>query len=754
VLLALLVLTAGLAEPQTGSAHDSVKPLPAFEPPPPAPPAVIARDEEGRVTVRATRLADPLVLDGEITEAFYTATPAIGDFIQQEPNAGQRATERSEIWVFFDDTNVYVSARLWKSDPADLIANEMRKDESGIFRNDCIGVVLDTFYDHRSGYYFNTNALGAVRDALLVNENQNANLDFNPVWDVRSHRFADGWSTEMAIPFKSLRYPSQREQVWGILVQRIDWKKNELSYLTAIPPSYGGAGIWKVSSAATLVGIEAPRGGGRLEVKPYALSSVSTDRVASPPTANDLSADVGLDARYKITRSLNADFTYNTDFAQVEVDSQQLNLSRFSLFYPEKREFFLEMQNIMSFGPTTGPGMQRAANDPTPILFFSRQIGLANGVAVPIGAGGRLIGRAGPYTIGAFTMRAEESAKADAPATTFSVVRARRNVLRRSAIGVLATQRSPSTDRPGSNRVLGLDANFRFLQDVEINGYYAASRTSGRQGDTSSYLGQFRYAGDRYGVEATRLGVGEGFDPQIGFLPRRGFSRNYGFFRFSPRPARWPSIRKLGWEASVDRISGTSGALETSDAKATFRVTRANSDEMNVTFDSLEDRPRTMFAVAGAAIQPGAYEFRDLRVNYVLGPQRRLVGTVTAAHGGFYGGEKTEVGYNGRVSFTSRLMVEPALTSTWLDMPTGHFTARLLGARTTFALTPRMFAAALVQYNSSTHGVGTNVRFRWEYRPGSDLFIVYSDGRDTRTGGVPDVLTRSLAIKFTRLLQM
>ncbi|MGE3277945.1 MAG: DUF5916 domain-containing protein [Vicinamibacterales bacterium] len=751
MLLALILLAAVGGDSQATPAAPSS--LAAVDPAPPIEPDVIARDEAGRVTVRATRIHEPLVLDGQLTEAADASVPAFGDFIQQEPAAGQPATERSEVWVLFDDSNIYVSARFWKSDPSDLIANEMRKDDTGIFRNDCIGVVLDTFLDRRSGYYFNTNALGGVRDALLVNENQNANLDFNPVWNVRSHQFAQGWSTEMAIPFKSLRYPAQREQTWGLLIQRIDWKKNELSYLTPIPPSYGGAGIWKVSSAATLVGIEAPSSGGRVEVKPYLLSTVASDRRATPAVSNDVSGDVGFDLRYKLTRSLNADVTYNTDFAQVEADNQQLNLSRFSLFFPEKREFFLEMQNIMNFGPSVGPG-GRGGNDPTPILYFSRQIGLANGVAVPIQAGGRLVGRAGPYTIGAFSMRVAESAAAGVPATTFSVIRARRNVLRRSSIGILATDRSESSTGDGANRVLGLDASFRFLQDVEVNGYYAASRTTGAAGERGvSYLGQFRYAGDRYGVEATRLGVGDHFDQQVGFVPRRGVTRTYAFLRFSPRPAWWPAVRKLGVEASADRIAGTAGELETMTTRGVLRVSQANSDEFVLTADDVEDRPKMGFVVAGAPVGAGTYRFADLRAAYTLGPQRAVVGTLSAASGGYYGGRKSEVGYNGRVALSSRVMVEPVLTLTWLDMPAGRFAARLAAARTTVAMTPRMFATALVQYNSSTHGVSTNVRFRWEYQPGSDLFVVYSDGRDTRTRGVPDVVNRTLAVKFTRLFQ-
>ncbi|MGE0863549.1 MAG: DUF5916 domain-containing protein [Vicinamibacterales bacterium] len=727
--------------------------LPAFSPPPPVAPAVIARDDRGGVTVRVTRLDEPLALDGRLDEAIYEQVSAFGDFIQQEPNEGQPATERSEVWVFYDDRHVYVAARYWKSNPGDLIANEMRKDESGIFRNDSIGVVLDTFYDRRSGYYFNTNALGAVRDALLVNENQNANLDFNPVWDVRSQRFAGGWSTEMAIPFKSLRYPARREQVWGLLIQRIDWKKNEFSYLTAVPPSYGGAGIWKVSSAATLVGIEAPVGGGRLELKPYALAGVSSDRVASPPVSQDLSAEAGFDARYRLTRGLSADFTYNTDFAQVEVDNQQLNLTRFSTFYPEKREFFLEMQNIMAFGPTTGPGGRRGPDDPTPLLFFSRQVGLADGFKVPVLAGGRVLGRVDEYTLGAFTIRTEPSPQAGEPATTFSVARVRRNVLARSSVGVLTTLRSPG--RVGdSNAVVGFDGNFRFFQNVEINGYYAGSKTPGRTGDGTSHLAQFRYTGDRYGLEAARLGVGDAFNPEIGFLPRRDFTRHFGFVRYSPRPVWLPGVRKIGWEGSVDNITSTAGQLETRSVDGVFRVSHTSGDEWNITVAHTRDHPQAAFTVAGARVSPGAYRFVDVRGSYTMGPQRRIVGTLSTARGGFYGGKKSELGYSGRVSLTPQFMIEPTVTLSWLDMPQLRSSARLLGARTTFTVTPRMFVAALIQYSSSARTLGTNVRFRWEYRPGSDLFVVYGDGRDTGATGFPALQNRSIAIKFTRSFQM
>lgn len=407
----------------------------------------------------------------------------------------------------------------------------------------------------------------------------------------------------------------------------------------------------------------------------------------------------------------------------------------------------------MAFGPTTGPGNRSGSGDPTPILFFSRQIGLADGLKVPVAAGGRIIGRVGEYTLGTFSIRTVESGPAQQPGTTFSVARVRRNVLKRSSIGVLATHRSPGR-AGGSNVVLGFDGNVRFFQNLEVGGYYAGSDTPGAPGNQASYLAQLRYAGDRYGAEATRLGVGDSFNPEIGLLPRRDFVRNCGLLRFSPRPTALPGVRKIGWEGSFDYITSAAGQVETQEAKGIFRVNHNNGDEWNVNVTRTEDHPKTGFAVAGAPIAPGVYRFHDVRANYVFGPQRRIVGTATLARGGFYGGEKTEAGYTGRVSVTTQFMVEPTVTLTRLDMPHRMYNARLISARATYSVTPRVFAAALIQYNSSTHALGTNIRFRWEYRPASDIYVVYGDGRTTGVAGFPETLSRSVAIKFTRLFQM
>ncbi len=520
-------------------------------PAPPVPPEVVTRDADGRVTMRAHRLPEGLVIDGRLDDPIYERIPAVSDFIQQEPLEGEPATERTDLWVFFDDENIYVSGRNWDSHPERIMANEMRRDHRNINQNQTFTVVLDTFYDRRNGFFFQTNPLGALRDQAVTDE-RNPNNDWNTVWDVKTARFDEGWMVEMVIPFKSLRYKEGREQVWGINVRRsIRWK-NETSFLTPIPASYSFFGIYKFSSAATLVGIQAPTGSRNIEVKPFAISSLTTNTTADPALSNDFAGDIGFDGKYGLTQSLIADFTVNTDFAQVEDDEEQVNLTRFSLFFPEKREFFLEGQGIFAFGGASGRrgGGGFGRRSMTPIMFFSRRIGLGDEGAVPIRVGGRVTGRAGPYTIGVLNIQQGENDVSTTAATNFSVVRLRRDILRRSNIGIIGTNRSVALDSLGASQTFGLDANLAFYQNLRVTSYYAQTRTPDLDGQEASYLGSVDYAADRYGFAYEHLTVGENFNPEVGFRRRSDFRRNFASVRFSPRPKNNKLIRKVSTDAS------------------------------------------------------------------------------------------------------------------------------------------------------------------------------------------------------------
>jgi hypothetical protein len=570
---------------------------------------------------------------------------------------------------------------------------------------------------------------------------------------------------EMAIPFRSLRYKTAGAQVWGINMRRTIRSKNEQVYLAPVPASAGVTAIYRFNDAATLVGLETPAQGRNLELKPYAISSMTTNRAAVTPFNNDLDGDLGFDAKVGLSKGLTADFTYNTDFAQVEDDEQQVNLTRFSLFFPEKREFFLEGQGIFAFGAasqmatsaTVSAGSSRTqSNNLTPILFFSRRIGLQNGQVVPILAGARVTGRAGKFAIGGLNIQSRENEVVGAASTNFSVLRVRRDILRRSTIGIIATHRNPaSTD--GSNQAYGVDANLAFYENVFVRGYYARTEASrGASGQSGSYRGELEYAGDRYGLQAEHLTVDRNFNPDIGFLRREDFRRNAGVARFSPRPEkRFKAVRKFAYEASIDYITTPEGALESREVQGTFRSEFQNSDVFSVDYTRIFEWIPVSFPIAtGVRIQPGSYHFQDVRGQYLLGTQRRVSGTFTLARGGFWDGTKTEAGFRGRVEFSPRFYAEPGVSVNIVRLPVGDFTAKLVSTRATFTLTPRVFTSALVQYNSSANALNGNYRFRWEYRPGSELFVVYSDGRDTTVRGYPGLVNRTFVIKATRLFRM
>ena len=729
----------------------------------PVPSEVVTRDGAGHVLMRAVRLTRPLNLDGRLTDEVYASVAPVGDFVQQEPNEGAPATEKTDVWVFFDDSNIYVAARCWDSQPDKIIATEMRRDNQNIQDDDSFTVLLDTFYDRRNGYFMQTNTLGALRDQQISDE-RNANRDWNTVWDTKVQRDDMGYTVEMVIPFKSLRYTTTGAQTWGVNFRRIVSWKNEVSFLSGVPASLGVRGAYRFSQAATLVGIVLTGQSRNFELKPFATSAMITNHQSVPALSNDLDGKVGLDGKYGLTKGLTADFTVNTDFSQVEDDEQQVNFTRFSLFYPEKREFFLEGQGIFAFGgvnprPPGGDGngnfpANNSAPPLTPVMFFSRQIGISNKQEVPIRAGARVSGRTGPYTLGLLNIQTAASEPAAAVATNFSVIRVRRDILRRSTIGLIGTYRPQrALGAPGSNEVLGADATLSFFQNLTLNTYYARSQTPGVTAGDSSYLAKVDYTGDRYGLSAERLSVGEGFKPEIGFMRRTAFQRTFGLARFSPRPQASPTIRKLIFEGRIDYIADPTGRLETRDAQGTFQIDLQSGDQWQNEVVSSYEFLVDLFLVEGVVVEPGGYDFLEFRTTYYFAPQHWLAGRATFASGSFYGGDKTEAGYTGRLDLGSRISLEPRVSISCGELPGGRFTTKLISVRPGFSMSPRMAVTGLIQYNSSSASLTSNVRFRWEYQPGSDLFVVYSDGRDTQLSGAPILQNRTLAIKATRLFR-
>lgn len=722
-------------------------------PPAPVAPAVVSRDDQGRVTIRAVRLEESLHVDGHLDESIYANVATVSDFLQQEPQEGEPSTEKTEFWVFFDDEIFYLAARVWDSDMANLVTRELRRGNSGIAQDDSITLTLDTFYDRRNGYYFQTNSLGGIYDALIADE-RSENVDWDTVYRTKSARFDWGWSMELAIPFKSLRYPGSGEQIWGMNVRRTMPRQNELAYLSPPPASYGRVGIWKLSSAATLVGLEAPDRSINLELKPYGIANLMTDTTVSPALDNDFTRNGGFDLKYGLTRGLVADFTYQTDFAQVEVDDAQVNLTRFSLYFPEKRQFFLEGQDLFSFGGA-GPRFSGTPPGDTPVLFFSRRIGLSDGTPVPIIGGGRVTGRVGPYSVGLLNIHTEESPTLGVGKTGFSVVRLKRNIFRRSSIGVIGTHRSLNKQGTGSNEVYGVDGRLALLSNFFVDAYYARSDTVGRTGYDASYRLRIENNGDRYGFQLEHLLVGKDFNPEVGFLRRHDFRRNLGQLRFSPRPEFGSVVRKYTYEVNFDQFaSDSTGLIESQEIKGRFRTEFQSADRIDVDYVNQYEYLTKPFKITdGVVIPVGGYYFENVRASILFARHRRFNGTLKIQAGDFFGGKRTEVSYKGRAQLTTGFVIEPSVAVNWIDLPQGKFSTEIGQMRLIYSMTPRMFVEALTQYTSRDKSVSSNVRYRWEYQPGSDIYIVYSEGRDSRMRGFSGLLNRGVAIKFTRLLR-
>ncbi len=716
---------------------------------------VMSRDANGKITVRATRIRTPLKVDGQLDDAPYAEVAPLTEFIQQDPTAGAPITEKTEAWVLFDDEYLYIVCRCWDTHPERIVANDMRRDSNNLPQHDHFAVGLDTFHDGRSGYMLYATALGAMRDSAITD--LRSNMDWNPIWEGKTSRFENGWISEMAFPFKSLRYGAGQQQTWGIQLRRSISHKNEDAFLTPVSPQWGQASMRHMEAYATLTGLEVPPAARNLEIKPYAISRVTTDLLRTPAIRNDVEPAAGLDVKYGLTKGLTADFTYNTDFAQVEADEAQVNLTRFSLSFPEKREFFIEGYGLFEFG-STGPGVNGAGagmgGGDAPTILYTRRIGLTGSRVVPVIAGGRLSGRAGGWGLGALSITTDDDEVSRTPQTNFSVLRLRRDVLRRSTVGAIYSRRSVSTVAPGDNQLWGLDTSLVLDHNMYLDGYVSQTQTEGRRGDDLSYRGQFSYAADRYGVALDRLVVEDNFNPEIGFLRREDFRRSQVQTRFSPRTKNHPLIRRFDAQTRFEYTTDNHDRLETRELGGDFGTEFHNGDRIFVGHVRTYELVPTQFQIARGVIIPvGGYDLHNTSFRYNAGQQHRISGFSSFDIGEFYRGDKKTLGFRGRAEVTPQLSVEPNISLNWVNIPQGKFTDTVVGGRATYSITPRSFVAALVQYSSSNASLSANLRLRWEYQPGSEMFVVYSEGRSTLpTHGVP-LENRGFVVKVNRLFR-
>jgi hypothetical protein len=639
--------------------------------------------------------------------------------VQREPDTGQPASQDTEVRVLYTPKVLYIGLDLRDSEPEQVISKEMQRDEP-LWRDDAVDVVLDTFDDHRNAYLFETNPNGARTDAMITDEGRGFNLQWDGVWDVAARRTPNGWSAELAIPFSTLRF-DPAAKAWGFNVLRYVRRRAEQAFWA---PILLDGDVKRVSLYGRLTGIRGVEPGLNLNVKPFVLASAS--KAADATTGrkkNDL--DYGLDVKWGITRGLSLDLTVKTDFAETEVDALQVNLTRFPLFFPEKRYFFLENAGIFDFGP------REVTSTDTPLMkvFFSRRIGLGpDGEQVPIDWGARLTGRLGEWSFGLLDVQSDATLVGDGvavPRDNWAALRVTRNFGQRSSFGAILTQRHNGDN---DNRAYGFDLSYKPTAKLGFEGYAAGSDNS-RPGGTSDWSGGGAaiWTGSVWNARLGLDHIGEDFDPEAGFLLRKGVDRYLGRLAYEPRP-RSPHLLNLHFEVDSRIFTNPDGVVESERHRFDFLGVRTSkaSEATLYLVDNFE-RLEAPFAVApGVAIAPGSYRFDDVGVRYLTHSSRPVSIEGTAEVGDFYDGQHVSSSFTLRLRPNRYLRSESVWQLEDVRLPAGDFTANILRQRFALALTPRLLTNVFLQYNDLTDVASLNVRFNWTYRPGSDVYLVYN----------------------------
>jgi hypothetical protein len=696
--------------------------------------------------VEAVRVEQGPTIDGRLDEPVWQQAQVVSGFLQQEPNEGEPVTERTEVRILYDDNNLYIGVTAYDSRPDGIIATEMRRDSDRILDEDNFQIILDTFMDSRNAYHFVTTPLGAKLEQQVAEEGEggrrgtssNVNRDWDGVWDVSARQTSDGWVAEIAIPFVTLRFPNAQRQEWGINFLRNIARKNEQAYWAPIPKGFG---LTRVSMAGVLTDLHSMSRGRDLRVKPFMVGG-SRRLLSSGVQDNGLQRDVGVDLKYGLGAGLNLDLTINTDFAQAEVDDERVNLTRFPLFFPEKRDFFLE--NAGQFNVGSLASNQRLAD-----LFFSRRIGLTDtGANVPILAGARLTGKMGRNNIALLDVQTDEAF--GRPGENFFVSRYSRDILERSRVGALVINKQ-ATSGGHFNRTFAGDVVYAPHPAVTINGFLA--RTSS-PGVTEGQMGGHFRAGwlDRsWRIYTEYTDLQDNFNAEVGYVPRTGIRTSKIHFEHTPRPGRF-GIRSMDPMVNLTYTTDQTGRLVTRQWHYMVGARMENGSSFVVWYNDWFEQIDRPFAVTrGVVVQPGAYNYGDWRFSYSSNSARRFYQSVAWSPQTFFDGTRTD--YNLTLGFraNSRLSTEGQVSRNDVDLPAGKFAANIGAVRVDYALSPSMTFRSLTQYNSLTEQWSNSLRVHYLYRPGSDIFLVYNDVRRDLPG-LLEYQDRHLILKVTYLV--
>ena len=719
---------------------------------------------------RACRMEEPPTLDGRVSEPVWQKVEPVTGFIQQEPNEGEPATEQTEVRIGFDDNNLYLGIICFDSQPNNIVVTQNRRD-AALTDTDSIQILLDTFHDHQNAFIFGTSPTGIEYDGQVSKAGLGRggagmparaggqgsrggssqrggaaafNLNWDGVWKVRSQITDRGWESEMVIPFKTLRYLPGQGRVWGLNVARNLRRRNEQSFWAPITRAFY---LTQVELAGELegLGLEVHR---NLKLLPY-LAGGLKQSYTPEKYGSEFARNVGVDLKYSLTPSLTLDATANTDFAQVEVDDEQINLTRFDLFFPEKRPFFLENAGTFDFGK------------PEELeVFFSRRIGIdPSGVEIPIDAGLRLSGKLGHYNVGVLDMKTR-AVEGIAPANNFSVVRVSRELRNRSSVGLIGVNRQSVTrlaDTRAWNRTIGADANIGLGRYANWFSYAAKSQTPGLEGRDGAYSSALEYDNQHHRIDAGFMEVGRNFNPEVGFVKRVGFRKPYFGYRYSNYP-EGRHLRSISPHFQWNRWY----TLESNDQESGFEHYHLDSRwqnggrlgiAWNRNFERL-DAPFEIFP--GVRIAPGRYGYSEMVLNYITDPTARFFADGNFSVGHFYSGAIRTLNFNGGYRRGRNLTWSGGYVRNFIRLREGAFTTDLAGLRFNWSFTPKSYLQAFTQYNSRTNQVGANIRLALLSTSSTGFFLVYNTRASTTDYVDPHevqrrTLSRVLLLKFNYL---
>jgi hypothetical protein len=708
--------------PQATSPPSAAQPI--VPPPPPSEPVLPAAGLAAtQYEARPSRFDSAPVIDGHLDEAVWKTATHIGDFRQLEPKEGEPATEPTDVYLGFDKDNLYIGVRCHDSEPKKIVTTTLTRD-SDIGYDDTIQILLDTFHDGRNAFLFSTNSGGVKVDGLIRNEGEQINLDWDGIWDVQGSRDAGGWTAEIAIPWRTLRFPQKAEQTWGFIIEREVARKQERTLWKA--PKKTWYARWKLSEAGTLVGMEDARPGSRFHFAPYVIAGAEKPKNGSTSSVTHAGGDV----KVNIASDLVADLTIKTDFSETEADEQDVNLTRSPLLFPEKRSFFLEGANVFYAGQRPDP-----EHTSEYFLFFSRQIGLASGglASIPIRGGVKLTGHEGAYDVGALTIQTEATHKPDGyggiidePQTTYSVLRVKRDLGNGSSFGLIGLSKQATGDR---NTVGGADWDITLNKNLRTGGWLAKSETPDIESDDWAGSADVYWDSRRFRFHEEYTQTGKGFNDELGFISRTGVNafRSDNFYIIWPE--RGPF--KLVWLTyDLDYITDReSGRIQTRYSHIQYNSYFNNSAGIAYKFyDQLEQLERPLEIKHGLFIPAGSYHFYHHFFGFQSDYTKALGSAGRIGWGDYYDGHFIQAfGYLAYRPIPG-LFIASTFQRTQVYLKEGSFTSDIALGEIAYALSNRLSTRLWVQWDRDTN-IRTKFDVDWEFRPGSRLFLVYQDIR-------------------------